>query len=234
MPIRARNVSQSGGRDTNLGMPVQWTYFNPAADAVNAVQQDITSATTPALAVGTDAEVVPTTTNFTQVDTPRILTATLTDGDGSITYGHVDLYGTDFWGNKVSERIVLAAGSTVEGTQVFRSISKAIIHVEGAVTATVDTVEIGTTDKLGLPVRISSGTDILNVWYGELEGGSGGVVDPMVKATQVDTANGAGKYLLTTTAIAQDWFQPGDACNGVLDYVVEAMSTYDVSDINMS
>ena len=73
--------------------------------------------------------------------------------------GDVTVVGTDQFGQVISETIVAAAGTTVSGVKIFRTvtgISKATVG------ATANTVSVGLGLKIGVPFQFTAGQEFLN------------------------------------------------------------------------
>lgn len=102
-----------------------------------------------------------------QPDTPRNLTATLTDANSSVTAGTLTINGLDPQGNAVQEVVgfaALRAGWT--GTKIFASVtSLAIAGVAGA-TAGTDVIVVGVGSTIGLPSNIVGTQAIKHVYLG--------------------------------------------------------------------
>lgn len=213
-----------GSRDAGLGMPVQWTIYNPLAPAhatkyVAAYQP---------LAV----DVWETLTVAAQPDVPRTVQVVLADTTGSVTQWDVEIYGTDFWGNAVKARISEASTGTYETTQVFRTITSARSKVAGTLEGSNDEqITIESSNGLGLPVKVKrpykdadSTTDILAIRRGDIDGAE---LDPLTTITRVASSPGANEY---TLSFGNHSFVPGTAANGAEDFVIEIMSTWDMTD----
>jgi hypothetical protein len=100
-------------------------------------------------------------------DVPRTLLYTIVDANSSMTGVQIRVYGTDQFGRKVKEVIRSKGGSkTISGRIAFASVSKAEYKVGGTVTAVSDTIKIGTTNVLGLPVAVARDTDVLRKTVG--------------------------------------------------------------------
>ena len=138
-----------------LGRIYVWDIIPQALVADNiAAAQSATSAIT--LTAGTSVKSVVRTdgTTVLQLDLPRAVS--IVSGTGTLTNRNVTISGYDYYGQAMSE--VIATGTvqstTVKGKKAFFQISSATIS--GALGATI---AVGTTDILGIPVRV------LNVAY---------------------------------------------------------------------
>ncbi|MCK6528773.1 hypothetical protein L6R50_14840 [Myxococcota bacterium] len=127
---------------------------------------------------------------FTNPDVPRCVSVTFAAGwDG----GNVTVDGTDQWDVVVQEVIVAAAGTTVMGSQVFKTVTGA---TKGAVGAAADTASIGTSDRLGV-----GGT------------GAGPALSAPIGVVQVDGVSEDGALW-----DAAEWVQPNTQPNGARVY----------------
>lgn len=210
-------------REGALGTPHQWVIYN-AAD-VDAQYDNIVADMVPVADTETDLTIA------AQPDVPRSLSLNCEDANSSITFWRVTLKGTDFWGNPISEVRTAFAAGVIETNHAFRSLTSASLYVEGTVTGgSADLFSIGNNNKLGLPVRIKSATDILAIRVGEVEAGSGAAVDAMAALTyEAVTANlGAGEYLLDTLySTFKVHATAGQEPDGTVDYVIETLSTWE-------
>lgn len=102
-----------------------------------------------------------------QPDTPRNLTATLTDANASVTAGTLTITGLDPQGNAVTESVGFAALRTGWiGTKIFASVTAlAIAGVVGA-TAGTDVVVMGVGSVIGLANPIQGSQAVKHVYLG--------------------------------------------------------------------
>ena len=133
-----------------LGRIYVWDIAPQALVANNiATAQSATSAIT--LTAGTSVKSVVRTdgTTVLQLDCPRAVS--IVSGTGTLTNRNVTISGYDYYGQAMSE--VIATGTvqstTVKGKKAFYQISSA--SISGALGATI---AVGTTDILGIPVRV--------------------------------------------------------------------------------
>lgn len=104
-----------------------------------------------------------------QPDVPRTATVTATAGDTADTLGTVTLVGTNADDEAISEVITPIAGVPVIGSKAFKSFTSitgagwAIDETE----ATNDTIKIGVSGMLGLPVVIDAASDVVTGIVGE-------------------------------------------------------------------
>ena len=133
-----------------LGRIYVWDIVPQALVANNiATAQTTSSAIT--LTAGTSVRSIVRNDGVTvlQLDVPRAVS--IVSGTGTLTNRNVTISGYDYYGQAMSE--VIATGTvqstTVKGKKAFYQIASATIS--GALGATI---AIGTTDILGLPVRV--------------------------------------------------------------------------------
>ena len=95
------------------------------------------------------------TTNITDPDVYRVLSVT-----GSLIGMNQDVYivGTDWGDNVIVDKITLNGSSTVEGVKPFKTVTKIIVPAQ---TSGGQSLEVGTTNRLGLYYPISATTDVL-------------------------------------------------------------------------
>ena len=93
------------------------------------------------------------TTNITNPDVPRIVTA---KANASGCAGNVVITGTDIGGNACTDTIALSGASEIIGVKAFKTVTN--IHVPAETHAGTDTVSIGIGVKLGFPVSLSATT----------------------------------------------------------------------------
>jgi len=93
-----------------------------------------------------------------QLDCPRAVSASLVAGG---TAGTITVTGYDFYGQPMSEAITTVAASTVNGKKAFFQISTVATSA-----ATTTAVTVGTTDILGIPVRVTSVPFFATVKFG--------------------------------------------------------------------
>jgi len=203
------NIAFDDPSPMDLGIgPVGRVYIwdvIPQALVANNIATAQTTSSTIALTAGTSVKSI-TTPNGTvlQLDLPRAVS--IVSGTGTLTNRNVTISGYDYYGQAMSE--VIATGTvqstTVKGKKAFYQISSA--SISGALGATI---AIGTTDILGLPVRV------FNVAY---------VVS--VKSNNT-LAQDAGTFVAADTAIAttttgdvRGTYVPATASDGIVRTVM--------------
>lgn len=145
MAYRRKRMGQAvprlaGSGVTLIDTPVfEVRYPTPAAPNSSV----ILAATT--LANGATTTV---TTGFTQPDVPRVLSVT---GNRAGQTGNVVLTLQDAAGVEFTETVALNGTTTVEATKAAARIVSAVLPARGQAG---DTVQIGTTAKLGLPLTL--------------------------------------------------------------------------------
>ena len=143
----------------------------------------------------------------TQLDTPRALS--ITTGAGTTTSSNITITGWDQYGQPMSEVIVsgTTASTTVNGKKAFFQV----LSVSGSA-ATTSTITVGTTQLLGVPVRIANGVYICHV------GWSSGFAIDSGSLVVADTATAT-----TTTGDVRGTFSPSSAPDGIKRLVLGIM-----------
>jgi hypothetical protein len=188
-----------------LGRIFVWDIVPQAAVTNNiATAASPTSAYT--LTAGTNVKSVTLTNGSTglQLDCPRAVAVTI--GAGTITNRNVTINGFDYYGQAMSE--VIATGTTqsttVNGKKAFYVVTSAT--VSGAVGATT---ALGTTDILGIPVRV------FNVAYIASVKSNNTLAQDAGTFVAADTATAT-----TTTGDVRGTYVPATASNGVVRTVM--------------
>ena len=191
-----------------LGRIYVWDVVPQAPVASNIAAVQTTSATI-ALTAGTSVKSVVRVdgTTVLQLDCPRAVS--IVSGTGTLTNRDVTITGYDYYGQAMSE--VIATGTvqstTVAGKKAFYQILSA--SISGALGATI---AVGTTDVLGLPVRVTDGGYICHVgWNGSFALDTGTFV-----AAATATAT-------TTTGDVRGTFDPSTAADGIKRLVLGIM-----------
>jgi hypothetical protein len=183
-----------------LGRIYVWDVVPQAKVANNlATAQSPTSAFT--LTAGTSVKAV-TLTNGSigyALDVPRTLIITI--GAGTITNRNITITGFDYYGQAMSE--VIATGTTqsttVSGLKAFYIVTS--ITTSGAVGGTV---AVGTTDVLGIPVRVTNVAYVASVKSNSALAQDAGAFLP------ADTAPAT-----TTTGDVRGTYVPATASDGI-------------------
>lgn len=139
-----------------------------------------------------------------QLDTPRAVSITI--GAGTITATNVTVSGYDFYGQAMSE--VISTGTTqsttVNGAKAFFQVSSVAVAGDCG-----GTISVGTTDIIGLPVRVTNAGYISRAgWNNTLAEDAGTFV-----AAATATAT-------TSTGDVRGTFTPSSACDGIKRLVV--------------
>ena len=139
-----------------------------------------------------------------QLDTPRALSVTLAAGGAATT---ITVTGYDLYGQKMSEIVTSVANATT-------NMKKAFYQVSGVTTsgATATAITVGTTQLIGLPVRVTSGVYLSHVGWD-----SGFALDTGTLAV-ADTATAT-----TSTGDVRGTFSPTTAPNGIRRLVLGIM-----------
>jgi hypothetical protein len=180
-----------------LGRIYVWDIVPQALAASNIAAVQTTSATI-ALTAGTNARSVVRQDGVTvvQLDCPRAVS--IVSGAGTLTNRNVTITGYDYYGQPMSE--VIATGTvqstTVNGKKAFFQIASATIS--GALGATI---AIGTTDILGLPVRVFNVAYIASVKSNNtLAQDAGTFVAAVTSAATTTTGDVRGTYVPATAS----------------------------------
>ena len=152
------------------------------------------------LTAGTSAKSVIRTdgTTVLQLDVPRAVSIFLTTAGTARTY---TVAGYDYYGQAMSENILTVANATTSGLKAFYQVASVTGLVGGSTTA----VTVGTTDKIGLPLRVFDAGYMDRVgWAGALaaDAGTFAAADMTTPAT-------------TTTGDVRGTYIPSSATNGV-------------------
>lgn len=180
-----------------LGRIYVWDIVPQALAASNIAAVQTTSATI-ALTAGTNTRSVVRQDGVTvvQLDCPRAVS--IVSGTGTLTNRNVTITGYDYYGQPMSE--VIATGTvqstTVNGKKAFFQIASATIS--GALGATI---AIGTTDILGLPVRVFNVAYIASVKSNNtLAQDAGTFVAAVTSAATTTTGDVRGTYVPATAS----------------------------------
>ena len=181
-----------------LGRTYVWDCVPQTLQTANiAASQTASGSGAVTLTAGTSAKSVvrPDGTTVIQLNTPRALQI-----NTSTTARTITISGYDYFGQPMSEAITVAtAGTAKSGKKAFYQISSATIN--GSATA----VTIGTTDILGLPVRVFDAGYVVKVgWNNTLAQDAG-------TFTVADMTNPA----TTTTGDVRGTYQPSTASDGI-------------------
>lgn len=184
-----------------LGRIFVWDIVPQALNASNIAAVQTTSSAI-ALTAGTSVRSVTTAGGSTvlQLDCPRAVS--IVSGTGTLTNRNVTVNGFDYYGQAMSE--VIATGTvqstTVAGKKAFFQITSATIS--GALGATI---AIGTTDVLGIPVRV------FNVSYVASVKSNNTLAQDAGTFVAADTATAT-----TTTGDVRGTYAPATASNGIV------------------
>jgi hypothetical protein len=183
-----------------LGRIYVWDIVPQTLIANNIALAQTTSSTI-ALTAGTSVKSVVNTYGQTvlQLDCPRALS--IVSATGTLTNRNVTITGYDYYGQPMSE--VIATGTvqstTVKGKKAFFTVLSATIS--GALGATI---AVGTTDILGLPVRV------FNIAYISSVKTNNALAQDTGTAVAADTATAT-----TTTGDVRGTYVPATASDGI-------------------
>ena len=181
-----------------MGRIYVWDCIPQTLQAANiAASQTASAAGSVVLTAGTSAKSVVNTYGQTviQLNTPRALQV-----NTSTTARTVTISGYDYFGQPMTEAItVTSAGTAKPGKKAFYQIASATIN--GSATA----VTIGTTDVLGLPVRVIDAGYVVKVgWNNTLAQDTGGnsqfTVADMTNPATSTTGDVRGTYIPSTAS----------------------------------
>jgi len=188
-----------------LGRIYVWDIIPQALVANNIAAAQTTSATI-ALTAGTSTKSIVRQDGVTviQLDCPRAVS--IVSGTGTLTNRNVTITGYDYYGQPMSE--VIATGTvqstTVKGKKAFYQVATATIS--GALGATI---AIGTTDILGIPVRV------FNVAYIASVKSNSTLAQDAGTFVAADTATAT-----TTTGDVRGTYVPATASDGIVRTVM--------------
>ena len=139
-----------------------------------------------------------------QLDTPRAVGITI--GSGTITATNITVSGYDYYGQAMSE--VISTGTTqsttVNGAKAFYQISQVAVAGDCG-----GTVAVGTTDIIGLPVRVTDAAYIARAGYNNTLAENAGTFVAAATATAT-----------TSTGDVRGTFTPATATDGIKRLVV--------------
>lgn len=188
-----------------LGRVYVWDVM-PQALVANNIATAQTTSSTIALTAGTSVKSITNAAGQTvlQLDCPRAVS--IVSGTGTLTNRDVTITGYDYYGQLMSE--VIATGTvqstTVKGKKAFFQILSA--SISGALGATI---AVGTTDILGLPVRV------FNVAYVASVKSNNTLAQDAGTFVAADTATAT-----TTTGDVRGTYVPATASNGIVRTVM--------------
>lgn len=181
-----------------LGRIYVWDAVPAAAATDNiAASQTPSGANTLTLTAGAGVTAVRKNNFLTvyQLDCPRAISVTQA---GAGTQRNFTVSGYDIYDQPMSEVITSTAGATVNGKKAFYQVSS--VAVSGATTTAC---EVGTSDVLGIPVRVTNAGYVASVkWDNTLAADTGTFV-----AAVTTTAT-------TTSGDVRGTYEPSSACDG--------------------
>ena len=181
-----------------LGRVYIYDAIPQALQAANiAASQTPAAAGALTLTAGTSAKSVVRSdgTTVIQLDVPRALSIFLTSGGTARAY---TISGYDYYGQPMSEVITTVANATTAGKKAFFQVASVV----GAGGGSVAALTVGTTDVLGLPVRVIDAGYIIKVSFaGALLQNAGTLtVADMTSPATTATGDVRGTFLPTTSA----------------------------------
>ena len=188
-----------------LGRIYVWDII-PQALVANNIATAQTTSSSITLTAGTSTRSVVRQDGVTvvQLDCPRAVS--IVSGTGTLTNRNVVVSGYDYYGQPMSESIATGTvqSTTVKGKKAFFQISSATIS--GALGATI---AIGTTDILGIPVRV------FNVAYIASVKSNSTLAQDAGAFVAADTTTAT-----TTTGDVRGTYVPATASNGIVRTVM--------------
>lgn len=184
-----------------LGRMYVWDMIPQTLQAANiAASQTPAAAGALTLTAGTSTKSVVRTdgTTVIQLDAARAVSIFLTTAGTARTY---TVAGYDYYGQAMSENILTVANATTSGNKAFYQIASVTGLVGGSSTA----VTVGTTDKIGLPLRTYDAGYMTRVGWANVLGADAGI---FVAADMTTPAT-------TTTGDVRGTYIPSSATNGV-------------------
>ena len=190
-----------------LGRVYIWDTVPQAKLTTNIVAAVITTASTLTLAAGAGvtSTILISGATVLQLDCPRAVATTT--GAGTPTSVNITVSGYDYYGQAMSEVIATGtvASTTVNGKKAFYQIAS-VVSSGGSVV----TVAVGTTDLLGVPLRITDRGYVCRAgWDNTLAEDAGTMT---VAATATAT---------TTTGDVRGTYTPSSAADGIKRLVME-------------
>lgn len=188
-----------------LGRVYIWDVIPQAKVANNlATAQSPTSAFTLTAGTSVKAVTLPSGSTGYALDLPRALIITI--GTGTIANQTITITGFDYYGQAMSEAIATGTtqSTTVSGKKAFYIVTS--ITTTGAVGGTV---AVGTTDILGLPVRVFNTAYIVSVKSNNTLAQDAGTFVAAVTATAT-----------TTTGDVRGTYVPATASDGIVRTVM--------------
>ncbi len=149
-----------------------------------------------AAGTGTTSVVLNTGVTVIQMDCPRAVSITI--GAGTIADTAVTVSGFDYYGQAMSEVIQTGTtqSTTVNGKKAFFQVSQ--VAVAGDCGATI---AVGTTDILGIPVRVTDAGYVASVgWNNTLARNAGTFVAAVTSTATTTTGDVRGTYVPSSAA----------------------------------
>lgn len=192
-----------------MGRNYVWDVVPQTLQAANiAASQTPAAAGALTLTAGTSAQRVIRNdgTPVIQLDCPRAVSIFLTTGGTVRAY---TVAGFDYYGQPMTETITTVANATTAGNKAFYQI----LSVTGAVGGSTQPLTVGTTDKIGLPVRVFDVSYIASV---KATGALAADAGTFVAAVMTSPAT-------ATTGDVRGTYTPAAANNGSKRIVMEIL-----------
>jgi hypothetical protein len=196
-----------------MGRVYVWDCI-PQAKVANNIAAAQTTSSTIALTAGTAVKSVVNAYGATVLQLDCARAVSITSGTGTLTNRDVTITGYDYYGQPMSE--VIATGTTqsttVNGKKAFYQISSA--SISGALGATI---AIGTTDIIGLPVRVVDAGYIASVgWANTLARDAGTFVAAVTTTPTTTTGDVRGTYVPSSATNGYSRIVMTIACNAIM------------------
>jgi hypothetical protein len=177
-----------------LGRVYVWDTIPQTLQAANiAASQTPAAAGNLTLTAGTSAKSVVRSdgTTVIQLDVPRAVSVTQVTAGAAVT---ATISGYDYYGQPMTQAITTVAGSTTPTIKAFFQISSVAVSA-GTTTA----VTVGTTDILGLPVRLIDAGYVVSVgWNNTLARDAGTLATAATATATSSTGDVRGTYTPST------------------------------------
>ena len=182
-----------------LGRLYVWDTIPQTLQAANiAASQTAAGAGNLTLTAGTSAKSVLRAdgTTVIQLDVPRAISVAQVTAGNAVT---VTVSGYDYYGQSMTSQLTSSPGGTASGNKAFYQIAS--VNVDGA---TGTAVTVGTTDKLGIPVRVIDAGYVVHAGWNNAIGADGGSLTVAATATAT-----------SSTGDVRGTYTPSTASNGI-------------------
>lgn len=179
-----------------LGRLYVWDTIPQTLQAANiAASQTAAGAGNLTLTAGTSAKSVLRAdgTTVIQLDVPRAVSVAQVTAGNAVS---VTVSGYDYYGQSMTSQLTSNPGGAASGNKAFYQIAS--VSVDGA---TGTAVTVGTTDKLGIPVRVIDAGYVVHTGWNNALGDDGGALTVAATATATSiTGDVRGTYTPSTAS----------------------------------